>query len=276
MNIDKIASNLRINSNGLYVSQYHRNLSYPNEGHGLCLQIEEKSFWFRHRNKVISYLVKKFAPNEAFFDIGGGNGFVSLALQKEGIQTILIEPGVQGALNAKKRGLENVICATFEDAGFKEGSLASVGLFDVLEHIEDDHTFLQDISNLQKSGSYIFITVPAYNWLWSDEDDFAGHFRRHTLRSISKLLENCGYEISFKTYLFAQLVLPIFLIRSIPYRLGFKRKPNNLETLQKEHATKSGFFSKLNKSYLNQELSLIKAGKRIAFGSSCLVVGKKI
>lgn len=276
MIISKISNNLSKDENGIFFSSKQSKISYPEEGNDIYAKIEEGSFWFRHRNNILSHLVKKFAPNVPFFDIGGGNGFVSLALQKESIDTILVEPGIQGAVNAKKRGIEHVICATFEDAGFEADSLESIGLFDVLEHIEDDHSFLKAISKLQKSRSFIFITVPAYNWLWSDEDDFAGHFRRHTLRSISKLVENCGYEISFKTYLFAQLVLPIFLIRSIPYRLGFKRKPNNLETLQKEHSTKRSIFSVLNDYYLSFELTRFQKNKAVQIGSSCLVVARKI
>ncbi len=33
---------------------------------------EESSFWFRHRNRCILELTKKYARNEVVYDIGGG------------------------------------------------------------------------------------------------------------------------------------------------------------------------------------------------------------
>ena len=43
----------------------------------------------------------------------GGNGFVSLALQKEGYKTVLVEPGISGTQNAKSRGLKRIIYSAF-------------------------------------------------------------------------------------------------------------------------------------------------------------------
>ena len=68
------------------------------------MEIEKDSFWFNHRNDVISNFVKRYSSLETFVDIGGGNGFVSKRLQDEGIPTILLEPGKYGVLNAKNRG----------------------------------------------------------------------------------------------------------------------------------------------------------------------------
>ena len=106
-NLNTIADNIELRD-GIWYSKTQETVSYPKEGSDLSLIVEEKSYWFQHRNKCISELVKKFAPNKIFFDIGGGNGFVSLGLQKSGIDTILIEPSIQGIRNAKERGLLNL------------------------------------------------------------------------------------------------------------------------------------------------------------------------
>jgi len=50
----------------------------------------------------------------------------------------LVEPHIDGALIAHRRGLEHVVCGSFDDIGFAPSSIAALGLFDVLEHIEDD------------------------------------------------------------------------------------------------------------------------------------------
>ena len=63
---------------------------------------------------------------------------------------------------------------------FKHNSIDSVGLFDVVEHIEDDCSFLNNINKYLKDDGYVYITVPAYNFLWCKEDDDADHYKRYT------------------------------------------------------------------------------------------------
>ena len=48
----------------------------------------------------------KYCANNVYFDVGGGNGFVAKGLEEKGISTVLIEPGIQGCINAKNRGLK--------------------------------------------------------------------------------------------------------------------------------------------------------------------------
>ena len=59
-------------------------ISYPEEGNEACFQIEDQSFWFRHRNNCIQELVRKFPPNGKgpIFDVGGGNGFVAKGMMR--------------------------------------------------------------------------------------------------------------------------------------------------------------------------------------------------
>jgi SAM-dependent methyltransferase len=114
------------------------------------------------------------------------------------------------------RGLKNIICSTLEDAGFKTNSLPAAGLFDVVEHISNDLCFLKTINFYMRPGGFLFITVPAYNILWSKEDVDAGHFRRYTLYELKKTLNKAGFKIEYATYIFSFLILPIFLFRTIP------------------------------------------------------------
>src|SRR5271170_4405432 len=143
MNVQDMAANLELGEHGIWFSKGQSNVSYPAAGNEACFEIEDHSFWFRHRNRCIATVVRGFPPAGALFDLGGGNGFVSLCLQKAGWQSVVVEPGSVGAINARKRGLENVICATLEDADFRAHSLPAAGLFDVLEHIDGDGQFLR-------------------------------------------------------------------------------------------------------------------------------------
>jgi hypothetical protein len=52
---------------------------YPDEGNEACFQIEDQSFWFRHRNDCIRELAQNLPPKwkGPIFDGGGGNGFLT-------------------------------------------------------------------------------------------------------------------------------------------------------------------------------------------------------
>jgi len=276
MNFEKIAHNIKKAENGIYYSKSDSIISYPEEGNENCFQIEQDSFWFNHRNNIITNRVHKYSANQLFFDIGGGNGFVAKRLQDDGIDTILVEPGKMGAINAYKRGIKNVLCSTLEDAEFDHNSIYSVGLFDVLEHIEDDYSFLNNISKYMKDDGYIYITVPAFNVLWSNEDNDAGHFKRYSTTELNELLNRCGFSIIQSTYIFSILPIPVFIFRTLPSRLGLNKSSNKLQKHQKEHRRKKGILNSILQRIWDWELSRVNRLKNIPIGGSCLVIGKKI
>ena len=249
-------------------------ISYPSDGNDSCFRIEEDSFWFRHRNQVICSLASSFPPDGVFFDVGGGNGFVAKALQDQGQTTVLVEPGGQGVANAMKRGVINVVQSMWSPQTVNAGVAAAVGLFDVVEHIEDDLQFLQGVHETLTPDGLVFITVPAFTLLWSSEDVHAGHFRRYRLSQLRALLQKAGFRIEFSSYFFCPLALPIFLLRSIPSFIGLRTKVDSATTT-KEHAQNLGLVGRIMGRILAWEASRIAAGKSVPFGSSCLIVGRK-
>jgi hypothetical protein len=73
-------------------------VDYPEDGHSACFAVEDDSFWFAHRNRCIQALLEHVPPPPGgpLFDIGGGNGFVALGLQRPDRPVVLIEPGPIG------------------------------------------------------------------------------------------------------------------------------------------------------------------------------------
>ena len=71
--------------------------------------------------------------------------------------------------------------------------MAGAGLFDVLEHIPDDAGSLGGVHRLlAPGGGRLYLTVPAYPWLWSPEDELSGHCRRYTLAGLRRVVERAG------------------------------------------------------------------------------------
>ncbi len=277
IDIQAASKGLELGEDGIWYSAETENISYPKDSNQACYAVEENSFWFRHRNNCILSSVKTYPPedNGTIFDIGGGNGFVASGLSSAGFEVALVEPGITGASQAKKRGLKNVICATTNTAKFKPQSLPAVGLFDVIEHIEDDLAFLKSIKGLIKKGGYLYVTVPSYPFLWSDEDIIAGHFRRYTLESISDVLKLAGFQIEFSSYIFRLLPLPTFILRTLPYRLGLSKEEKKGDYFHRDHMVKGGMIGKVLDSLLQPEIVNLNKKKSMLFGGSCLVVVKK-
>ena len=274
IDLSTCAANLECGTDGIWVSRSRSQISYPEEGNLNCLALEADSFWFAHRSRCIVSLMRSSPPPGTLFDVGGGNGYVAASLQQAGFRVALLEPGRQGVLNARKRGVDMLICSTLEDAGFHPGALPAAGLFDVLEHIQADEAFLRSIHSLLQPGGRLYLTVPAYPGLWSADDDYAGHFRRYTLQSLKKTLHSSGFEVLFASYFFFMLPLPIFLMRTIPSRLGL-RKQEAWDSYQQEHKQQTGLAGRILARLFDWESNRLAQSKRIPFGGSILAAAQK-
>ena len=273
MRPDVLPASLNRQENGLWVSETHSKISYPEGGLSRFVDVEQRSFWFRHRNRCIVAAISHYPPQGAIVDVGAGTGFVASGLRDAGFEVIAVEPNVDGALIAHRRGLEQVVCGSFDDIGFAPSSIAAIGLFDVLEHIEDDSGALARFRRVLKPGGRLYITVPSYDFLFSSEDLAVNHFRRYTVSSCSRVLERAGFVTEYHSYLFLFLLVPILVLRVIPYRLG-RRQSATVESVAAAHNI-AGITARAVDAILDWEARQIARGGRLAFGSSCLLVARK-
>ena len=223
-------------------------------------------------------MIRNYPPQNKgpIFDIGGGNGFVAKGLLDEGWDVVLLEPGPTGAKHAQKRGIPNVVCATTHTAKFKKETIPAIGVFDVVEHIEDDISFLKHLWDLLVPGGMLYLTVPAYKFLWSHEDDKAGHFHRYSLNQILERVTYVGFNISYSTYIFQWLFFAVGLFRALPYRCGFHPQSKNESVqFQKDHILKKGFSFNLLSILLKHERSKVVNKLKLPFGGSCMLAARK-
>jgi SAM-dependent methyltransferase len=263
-------ANLQRRDDGIWYAADREPVSYLEDGNDICFQIEEGSFWFRHRNACVRTLVERFVPPGTIYDIGGGNGMVARALIDGGFDTVLVEPGQAGARNARHRAIPTVICATLATAKFETATLPAAGVFDVLEHIENEEGFLGELHRCLSPNGRLYVTVPAFRLLWSDDDVRAGHFRRYTLRSLITSIRRAGFNLLYATYFFTLLPIPLFLLRSLPSLFGRRKlRPQGYGRLHqsRERALTSRVWA--------HELRQIEHARMMPFGSSCLLAAEK-
>ena len=273
MHIESLSSSLRFDfERGIWTSDRAAKVAYPEGDHATCFALEDSSFWFRHRNRCIVAAVNRHRPNGFILDIGGGNGYVARALIDAGFETVLLEPGPDGAQNARRvRQIPDVICSSLEDAELRDGTVPAVGMFDVIEHIEDDRGVVAEVHRILRPGGWFYITVPAFNWLWSGADAEALHFRRYSQATMRAALAD-RFDLAYITTLFERLVPAFFLARTLPYALVLRGRSRRFQAQhQPGGATGTVWLERL----LAHEVRRIEAGRSLRWGSTLLIVARR-
>ena len=143
-----------------------------------------------------------------------------------------------------------------------------IGVFDVLEHIEEDSTVLSQIFSALKPNGLLFVTVPQHMWLWSVSDDYACHVRRYSSREIHKKIEDAGFNVLRSTS-FMSFLLPVMMVSRL-----FKKK--KLEQFDPTDELKiPAWMNSLFLKILTLERMLIKCGINFSLGGSRLIIAKK-
>ncbi len=113
----------------------------------------------------------------------------------------------------QQHGYNNITKVDDIELPFKDKSFDMVGAFDVLEHIERDAEALKEWKRVIKDDGAILITVPAYQWLWSDHDVSLHHKRRYTIAQLEATAKKAGLKLDRKSYA---------IVFSLPLVVGFR------------------------------------------------------
>jgi hypothetical protein len=139
-------------------------------------------------------------------------------------------------------------------------------LMDVLEHIEDDIAMLQSIKkNCVGDNNYFFITVPAFESLWSGHDDYLGHYRRYRIASLKRALAAADFKVTNSYYLYGTLFPLVWTIRKISNL--FKKG-----AAQSDMKPSSDLINALLLKFNAAEMRIAKNNK--LFGVRCVAQGK--
>lgn len=259
---------------GFWRARRDGDVSYPEGGHFALAAVEEQSRWFAHRNEVIVDLVRRYPPTGVLLDVGGGTGFVALALNRAGFPAALMEPGARGVASARVRAIPTVEAA-YQSLSVPAASLPAVGMFDVLEHIEDDVAALSSIFRALAPGGRLYLAVPALQALWSAEDVYAGHFRRYSRSLLIERVAAAGFLVEFASCFFGALTAPVFALRALPSRLGMSARSHDTSAVKQDHSLGGAMVGAVLKQQFSAELSALSAGQVSRIGTSCVLAARK-
>ncbi len=169
---------------------------------------EDSHWWFRGRRAVIWALLRRAGLADAprILDAGCGTGRNLVEFGELGPASG-VDPSQEAIELCRRRGLDNVQCAGLEQLPFGDGEFDLVLALDVVEHVEDDVAALRELRRVAAPGGVVLLTVPAYQWMWSQHDIQLRHFRRYTSRVLAERVRDAGLVVSASTY-FNTIMLP--------------------------------------------------------------------
>ena len=174
------------------------NDGFPVESFEGLARVEAGSFWFRSRNGLVLWALRKYFPHfQSLLEVGCGTGFVLQGIRQEFPDARIVGTEIYTAgLAFASRRLPSVALLQMDARKLPYVAEFDVlGAFDVIEHILEDELVLQNFYRAIKPGGGCLITVPQHQWLWSPIDDAACHQRRYSAMELHNKVEAAGLRI---------------------------------------------------------------------------------
>jgi SAM-dependent methyltransferase len=151
------------------------------------------------------------APLEVL-DVGAGSGIFSRQLLDAGLcqRAVCVDPNYahERTETHNRKPLRFV-------KTFNEQAPGLVLMMDVLEHVADDVALLKQYTSALPAGGRVFISVPAFQFLWSGHDVFLEHYRRYTIKTLEACVRKAALTPIKSCYFFGSLFPAIAVIRLI-------------------------------------------------------------
>lgn len=236
--------------------------------------------WEMARVDILLFFIRSLPnPVRQILDIGSGDAFIASSVAEEypdasvaAIDTNY-EAAVITALN--KKTPPNLTLHTNLQDVHVAGKTDLVVLMDVLEHVAQPDKLLEELLRHPSVGpeTRFFITVPAFQFLYTVHDEHLGHYKRYTYRGLRKLLNEKALAELGGGYCFNTLLLPRYMSKLKEQVAG--KKPGAVNGI---HNWKQGpFVSGLLKRLMIAEFKftwyLSRAGIRIP-GLTCYCLCK--
>ena len=237
--------------------------------------LEAGHFWFRVRNRLIIWALKKYCPMfDSFLEIGCGTGYVLSGIVKAypGARFYGSEIFTAGlAFAAARQPSITFMQMDARNIPFVE-EFEAIGAFDVLEHIEEDTQVLSQMYGALKPRGVLLLTVPQHAWLWSPVDDYACHVRRYAAKELHSKVEAAGFEILRSTS-FVSTLLPAMWASRLLKNLSKKNTDSMASTAE---LSISPWLNYMFAKMLGADFALIRGGLNLPLGGSRLIVARKI
>ncbi|MDR2583639.1 MAG: class I SAM-dependent methyltransferase [Fibromonadaceae bacterium] len=172
--------------------------------------------WELSRTQCLLNILKKNIINDVA-DIGAGDRFFTSKLLPFVSGTIY---AIDTGYNEVSKIIDGIHCFNDISKLPKLNCDGTILFMDVLEHIQNDTAFLNDVLDKMPAGGFVLITVPAFQFLFSEHDKFVKHSRRYNKKRLLALLNSQHLNVEKIHYFYTSL----FFVRMVSF-LFKKIKP---------------------------------------------------
>jgi len=224
-------------------------------------------WYYRSKFNLLRPFLSQLNGTDSLIDIGSGSGIFSHLFLNE----TPIKQATAFDINYKENSqiqLENGKDLYFKN-DMSNFSTNLILLMDILEHIDHDKRFLSNIVEHSDPGTTFFITVPAFQRLFSTHDIYLKHFRRYNKAQLKQVVIESGLEPIDVFYGFYTLFLPVAIqriMKALCHKQGEAVKSSEMDTLPN--------------AVINSALTLLHKHEPFLrnrfFGLSCVCIAKKV
>ncbi len=192
--------------------------------------------WEITRARVILFLlIKNTEKISHIADIGSGDGYVLQTLVENGAAQnytaidIAYSNEIIEQLNPLLRQNVNFFFSIVQ-AENKQINSDCVLLTDVLEHCQHDKQLLNSLmkSNILSKNGLLFITVPAFQKLFSQHDHLLNHYRRYSQKQITQICRSANFEV-IESGNFFFVLLPVRIIQLILQKFNLYKPKTSID-----------------------------------------------
>ena len=185
------------------------------------IEQEESHWWFRTRRTISRSLLSRIniPRNAVILEAGcGAGGNLPMLSEYGNVYAFEMEDSVRN--NALARNIGTVESGSLPNQiPFVDIRFDLIAMFDVLEHIPDDLASLHALKNRLNPGGILFITVPAFQTLYSEHDKLHHHCRRYNRKQLKKAIEATGLTLEYISY-WNCLLLPVAALARFASKIG--------------------------------------------------------
>jgi SAM-dependent methyltransferase len=194
-------------------------------------RFEREHWWFAIRERIIVQVLKKSIPSVArnkplkILNVGAATGKTTEMLQQFGEVTTVETDDYAIDFLQNKLGI-SVVNASVEALPFSNNFFDVICLFDVIEHVNNQHVAIEELYRVSKEQGLLYCTTPAFSFLWSNHDTVNQHYRRYTSTSLKNLLQP-KFIIEYLSYFNFFLFFPIVCYRFVRNLFFGKQQQNS-------------------------------------------------
>lgn len=168
------------------------------------LERVEAAHWYyvAKRNFVRDWILRTRPPrpSDELLDCGAGTGRFALEMQRYCRTRVLDDHREALALLHQRFPADRVHALSGNRLPLADASVQYLTALDVLEHIPDDASAVQDFARVLAPGGLCVATAPADMALWSDWDEVLHHQRRYDRRGLRALFSGPEWELLHLNY----------------------------------------------------------------------------